>query len=328
MAQNITLMGANYPNVPSVLLPKTGGGTAQFYDMDGAMAWMGKDAELYLDNFYTKEFSLSETLYNGWTPSTTAKDIVASVTAGTFSAANMSDYEYYIVWDSGVDPVYTGSPTLKALTQLSRAYQVQQIFRRPSSWVNIGADNFNSNVCGSVYTSTFLRYYGTTTGTSTYSWAQTYGFYFTVTAATLSNTTAESPTVTVKTPKLSARCSTTYLSTTNANLIDQNASLCYITCKIYRVKRNGVLRGVYEGVVNCVNTPHAYLPFNFKIGAETYQANYGMAWWEWLGSAFDTIWMVMDDDGYIMYEDKYLKLNGSNVYQDDLVVKNAEYTLA
>lgn len=32
MAQNITLMGASYSAVPSVLLPKTGGGTASFVD--------------------------------------------------------------------------------------------------------------------------------------------------------------------------------------------------------------------------------------------------------------------------------------------------------
>ena len=32
MAKNITLMGANYPNVPAVDLPKTGGGTARFVD--------------------------------------------------------------------------------------------------------------------------------------------------------------------------------------------------------------------------------------------------------------------------------------------------------
>ena len=32
MAQNITLMDASYSDVPSVLLPKTGGGTAQFDD--------------------------------------------------------------------------------------------------------------------------------------------------------------------------------------------------------------------------------------------------------------------------------------------------------
>lgn len=32
MAKNITLMGANYPQVPAVQLPQTGGGTATFYD--------------------------------------------------------------------------------------------------------------------------------------------------------------------------------------------------------------------------------------------------------------------------------------------------------
>lgn len=34
MAKNITLMGANYPDVPAVQLPKTGGGTARFVDPD------------------------------------------------------------------------------------------------------------------------------------------------------------------------------------------------------------------------------------------------------------------------------------------------------
>ena len=34
MAKNITLMGANYPDVPAVQLPQTGGGTATFYDAD------------------------------------------------------------------------------------------------------------------------------------------------------------------------------------------------------------------------------------------------------------------------------------------------------
>lgn len=33
MAKNISLLGANYPNVPAVQLPQTGGGTATFYDI-------------------------------------------------------------------------------------------------------------------------------------------------------------------------------------------------------------------------------------------------------------------------------------------------------
>ena len=38
MAQNITLMGASYSDVPSVLLPKTGGGTASFVDITDTTA--------------------------------------------------------------------------------------------------------------------------------------------------------------------------------------------------------------------------------------------------------------------------------------------------
>lgn len=38
MAQNITLLGASYQNVPAVLLPKTGGGQAQFDDTTDANA--------------------------------------------------------------------------------------------------------------------------------------------------------------------------------------------------------------------------------------------------------------------------------------------------
>ena len=38
MAQNITLLGASYSNVPSVILPKTGGGTASFTDVSDTTA--------------------------------------------------------------------------------------------------------------------------------------------------------------------------------------------------------------------------------------------------------------------------------------------------
>ena len=38
MAQNITLLGASYSAVPSVLLPKTGGGTASFTDVTDTTA--------------------------------------------------------------------------------------------------------------------------------------------------------------------------------------------------------------------------------------------------------------------------------------------------
>lgn len=39
MAQNITLLGASYEDVPAVTLPKTGGGTATFYDDTGSQTY-------------------------------------------------------------------------------------------------------------------------------------------------------------------------------------------------------------------------------------------------------------------------------------------------
>ena len=45
MAQNITLMGASYSDVPSVQLPKTGGGTASFTDVTDTTAVAGDVAQ-------------------------------------------------------------------------------------------------------------------------------------------------------------------------------------------------------------------------------------------------------------------------------------------
>lgn len=37
MAKNISLLGADYPGVPAVQLPQTGGGTATFYDISDVL---------------------------------------------------------------------------------------------------------------------------------------------------------------------------------------------------------------------------------------------------------------------------------------------------
>ena len=97
MSYDITIAGGNFSAVPSIVVPQQGGGNAQFYSMNALMDFLGAGAEVYKDNFYLNEFTLYDTLFNGWTPSTTAKDIVASVTAGTFAATDLDAYDYYIV---------------------------------------------------------------------------------------------------------------------------------------------------------------------------------------------------------------------------------------
>lgn len=294
--------------------------------MTSPLAWMGKDVEAVNDSFYLMEFTLYDTSFNGWTPSTTAKDILATATAGSF-AADLANYEYYIVWECGVDPVYTGTPTLKAHALLTRAYEVQQIYKRPTSWANITADIFNGNACGTLITQNFLRYYGTTTGSTTYSWNVTYGFYYTLTAATFSNTTSNSPTVTVKTPKLSARCSTTYMSTGNAALVDKLNSKCWIACSIYRVKRDGILRGIHNGQTDFINEPHTFAPISFTIGGTTYQADLGSTWQGWANSAYNTAGATVSGDT-IVIGTSTVQYSSSNVAPTAAIVKGRAYTLS
>lgn len=249
---DIVIANNTYTSVPSIIVPKSGGGNAQFFDLDMDMAWLGKNVELLNGSFYSKSDVLKNTGFNGWTPSTTALSIVTSVTAGTFSA-NTANYEYYLVWECGVDLVYTGTPTQKALPLLSRCWMLQNITKRPSTWALIQSNSFNGNASTNVYTSTFLRYYGTTTGTVTYTWSASNGFYFGATAATFSNATTDTPTVTVKTPTLSAKCSTTYMSTANAGLIDQEKSTWFIRGKIYRVTPNSIEHNILAKVVSLIN---------------------------------------------------------------------------
>lgn len=58
MAQNITLLGASYSDVPAIDLPKTGGGTARFIDQEDVVTYytstreptssQGSDGDIWL----------------------------------------------------------------------------------------------------------------------------------------------------------------------------------------------------------------------------------------------------------------------------------------
>lgn len=225
---------------------------SQYYDMSGANAWMGAGAEL-VTTFTMADVKLSATSFASWTPSTTATDILATRNAGTF-VADMANYDYYLVWETGIPVVVPASTTKKSLPIFTAAYQVQQLFRRPSSFAQIEAGTYSAAACISAYTNNFIRYYGTTQNSATYSWGLSYALYATLTAATFSSSTADSPTVTVKSPKISARCHSTYMSTTSASSIDQTNTIISQKCKVYRVKKQtGFIRGVYEGNVAFIN---------------------------------------------------------------------------
>ncbi len=222
-----------------------------YYDMSGSMAWLGADATL-VHEITPITVALKDTDFNTWTPSTTAATVVASQTlSGSTQKYVATDllldggYNYINVWCMKLPVVYTGSPTNKALTLFSCGLLVQAIFRRYSSYTNLLDGNMNNNVTAQTTLATFERYYNSSSSL-TYTNAASYGFYFANVAPTISSTTAQSPTITLKTPTMSARCSTTYLSTANCGLVDKTNTKLTITCKVYRVRQDAYLQGYYR----------------------------------------------------------------------------------
>ena len=248
---NIQLLGATYPTVPSVLLPVAGGGQAEFFDMADDMAWLGADATL-VHEITPITIALKDTDFNTWTPSTTAATVVASQTlSGSTQKYVATDllldggYDYLNVWNCKLPVVYTGSPTNKAKPLFSCCLLIQSMFRRYSLFTNLLDGNLNNNVTAQQTLATFERYYNSSSSLA-YTNAANYGFYFANVAPTISSTTAQSPTITLKTPTMSARCSTTYMSTENAALIDKDNTKLTYTCKVYRVRQDAYLQGFYR----------------------------------------------------------------------------------
>ena len=231
---NITLMGATYSDVPSVLLPASGGGTAEFSEVT-ALSWIGQNAEL-LQTYAKEETKLSDTTFASWTPSTTAKTIKSGAAANTYSI-DTENYDYIIRWQFYCEPVYGDSATNTARFIKIAQEIYQGIFRRPSSLANIGTLTENYNVCQTINTPSITDYWNDKSS-HTLTWSASYGIYSAATAATFSSNTNFVTTMTIKRPSISARCSNTYFSTSNAGKVTQASTYFYTKGWLYRVKKN------------------------------------------------------------------------------------------
>lgn len=96
MAQNVVINGVTYQNVPEVDIPKSGGGTAKFYDTAGATAaaadiLTGKTA-------YSANGTVNGSMANNGSTSGTIGTVAGTVqipagytTGGTVSLTNVAD---------------------------------------------------------------------------------------------------------------------------------------------------------------------------------------------------------------------------------------------
>ena len=247
MSKSITLMGATYPDVPAVLLP-SGSGTAKFVDVDD-WSWIGKEVTS-LGKLYEAEFALSETSFPSWTASTTAAAILATANVATISA-DMENYEYILHWTCRFDAKYNSGATLKAIPFRECQDAWQAILRRPNSVGTVESKNYAANGCVTIMTAPLHVYYNTS-GNKAYTYSNSYGFYQAVQAATFSNATTLTPTITVKRPTLNVRCYSSQFATGRKGDIDTSSEF-----KLYgegfRVPVGTIANNLYHNVIDLYN---------------------------------------------------------------------------
>ena len=124
MASNVVINGVTYQNVPEVNIPKSGGGTAKFYDTSGANAAAGDI--LTTKTAYNASGSVSGSMANNGSTSGTIGTVAGTVTipagytsGGTVSLTNVSDCTAGNILTGKSILGVSGSLTMPTITQNS-----------------------------------------------------------------------------------------------------------------------------------------------------------------------------------------------------------------
>ena len=242
MAQNITLLGASYSDVPAVELPKTGGGTAAFFDVSGTTATAsdvasGKvfvdssgiittgsggsatlvpyairpDATLVKTYTYDKYIVGDEkATLPGYT--TTATVLKASANLSETITVDLANYRYFVVEKFLSIPTYSVSTKGKGRVEYNFCCYIYEsarlaaneigTFIDPSKLITSATTIWSAN---SLYR---ILYWTSNSAISLYA-SNGYGVYQTPSSPSISSST-----MTVKSPALSTRGSTTYFTST------------------------------------------------------------------------------------------------------------------
>lgn len=228
---------------------------SQYYDMSAEYSWMGTDAELVSNIYPTTTTLLGNTEFATWTPSTTAKAIMASSSVATYTA-NMTDYEYVFEWLWDIKAAYKSGATLKA--QFYRAFGsfIYCITRRSSNTTNLNTNTGNYNTAISPYSNSYYTRYYNTSGTLAIQFALGQGLYVTQAAPTISDTSSYSPVLTLMSPTVYAKCNSSYFATARASELDQSETTIKLNCKLYRVNReSNFMRGLFRATGYLYNNP-------------------------------------------------------------------------
>ena len=272
MAKSIDWLGNTYTDVQYLVFPKTGGGEARYDDVtmttavesdvtagktfllaDGTIATGtgsggGGGGLVLVADFAKMTYKFSDTNYATWTPSTTAATMLATQTVGTFTATDIDKNDYFIRTRCAINVKYkSGTSTAKGMFAMTVFENWYAYTRRPSTYAMLNAGTRNSNLFESVSNTWVSKYYNTSW---TIIYSSSYGIYPANQAPASSSATATSPTVTVKTPVITAKCQATYFSTGMAANVDQDASTVVFKSYAYRADGGYRRNDIYESMID------------------------------------------------------------------------------
>lgn len=219
-------------------------GTATASDGVGTYFWQG-DNYTFVQTVCDKEWALSATDFATWTPSSTAKAIIASETISPAIAIDVLNYDYMIKWVWEVPVVYpVGTSKAKGHLLYCGGEFYQSITRRRViSASGVTADMTTAYCLTSK--NIYMAVYHTSASAVTYGSATGYGFYASPTAATFSSQTANTPNLTIKTPVIYCRCSSTYYTTAKAGVTDQDETKVILKGELWRSSRGAGDEEIY-----------------------------------------------------------------------------------
>lgn len=216
--------------------------------------WMGRNCTLVDDSLYTATVYLKNTNFPTWTASTTATVIKDSVDDKVVQV-DLGNYEYILEWLWCVDDAQLAGATMKAMPDRSYGAFYQVVHRRPYGQANFASETSSYNYCTALYTSAAYNIYYNSSGNISWTTSM-YGVYCVNTAATLSSTSSLTPSLTTKSPNITARCHSSYFATDRKAEIDADNTIIKMKGNLYRVDLDtSPLKNMYMAAVHLYSTP-------------------------------------------------------------------------
>lgn len=209
---DLQIAGATYPEVPSILIPKVGGGYAEYTEGGGGSITLTPfvlrpDAEL-IQSYSDDQWLVADAGIELPAYSTTAKTLKATSNLTPTITMDYTAYDYYVVERTLAIPAYSADTKAKGRNEFFASSYIYEIVDIPAnSFVADGGKAVTSRTVAAAGQG-FVRmlYWSSATAIALYT-ATTYGIAMGVTAPTIA-----SGVLTIKTPTWLIRGNTTYLT--------------------------------------------------------------------------------------------------------------------